>query len=70
MLSPRQPYKPGHNGYVSDFTAFMEHFLEEHPEVIEDQRKGWYRFWDHKADFKAEQEAGKDNVPVKGYDYF
>jgi hypothetical protein len=55
---------------VSPFTEFMDSFLDEHPDVVEDQHRGWYLFWDHKADFEQMKEANKDSVPVKGYDYF
>lgn len=70
MIAPREKYRVGHSGYVSPFTEFMDSFLAEHPEVVEDQRRGWYLFWDHKADFEEMKESNKDSVPVKGYDYF
>jgi len=70
MRYVQQPYRPGHEGYVSDFTAFMGHFLEEHPEVLEDQHKGWYRFWDQHVDLDELKKAGFDTVPLKGYGYF
>lgn len=66
----RQPYKPGHAGYVSPFTEFIDGFLQEHPEVVEDQRKGWYLYWDHHVDLDEQKKASEDSVPVKGYDYF
>ncbi|SMF43234.1 DUF3460 family protein [Pseudogulbenkiania subflava] len=70
MIAPREQYRVGHSGYVSPFTEFMDGFLAEHPEVVEDQHHGWYLFWDHKADFEEWKEARTDSVPVKGYDYF
>jgi len=28
--------------YVSEFTAFIDRYLEEHPEVVADQHRGWF----------------------------
>lgn len=70
MKATEVKYRVGHAGYVSPFTEFMDGYLAEHPEVVEDQRRGWYLFWDHKANFEDMKEASKDSVPVKGYDYF
>ncbi|MEO6354530.1 MAG: DUF3460 family protein [Burkholderiaceae bacterium] len=55
---------------MSEFEQFIGTFLEEHPEVVQDQRKGWYIFWDHKVDREELKKAEEDSVPVKGYDYF
>lgn len=63
-------YRVGHTGYVSEFTQFIDHFLEEHPECVEDQHRGWNLFWDHKVDFAELELAEKDHVPVHGYEYF
>lgn len=70
MSAKRQEYRVGHSGYASEFEQFMDTFLKEHPEVVQNQRKGWYIFWDHKADLKELKKASEDSVPVKGYDYF
>jgi hypothetical protein len=63
-------YRPGYGGYVSEFTQFIDHYLDEHPEVVQDQHKGWYRLWDHKLDPQDPEQAKGDSAPVKGYDYF
>ncbi|MEO8170333.1 MAG: DUF3460 family protein [Oxalobacteraceae bacterium] len=70
MSAKRQEYRIKGSGYVSEFEQFMDTFLEEHPKVVRDQRKGWYIFWDHKADLEELKKAEEDSVPVKGYDYF
>lgn len=70
MLKKQPGYRTKGSGYVSEFEQFMDKHLEQHPEVVRDQRKGWYIFWDHKADLEELEKAGKDTVPVKGYDYF
>jgi len=62
-------YSAGNAKSVSEFEQFMEKFMGEHPEVVEDQRKGWYIFWDHKVDLNALKKATEDSVPVKGYYY-
>jgi hypothetical protein len=53
--------------YVSEFTVFMNHFLEEHPEVVEDQQHGWNIYWNHEVDFEELKEAEEDRVPDDGY---
>jgi len=49
------------SGYVSEFTQFIDTFLKEHPDVVEDQHTGWNIFWDHDVDFDALSRA--DGVP-------
>jgi len=65
MFTMRHGYQARRPGYVSEYEQFMDHFLEEYPEVIEDQRKGWFIFWDHKVDFEEWKKAGEDSVPMK-----
>ncbi|GEM_PF-5872404 len=31
--------------YVSEFTAFMDKYLKEHPEVAQEQARGWDIYW-------------------------
>lgn len=53
--------RPARTGYVSEFTQFMNDFLEKHPDVAADRCKGWSIFWEREVDFdalkKAEEEA-------------
>ncbi|WP_025918047.1 DUF3460 family protein [Herminiimonas sp. CN] len=70
MFSRQQGQRSTRSGYVSEFEQFMDKFLEQHPEVVRSQHKGWYIFWDHKVDFDDLKKAGEDSAPVKGYDYF
>jgi hypothetical protein len=58
------------NGYVSEFTSFINHFLDEHPEVTADQRRVRSIYWDRPVDLKAQAEAQEDRVPPSGYYYF
>jgi hypothetical protein len=61
--------EPEPEGYVSEFTRFMTGFLEKHPEVVEEQRKGWYIYWDHHVGLD-ELEEKHDTVPIFGYPYY
>lgn len=70
MSAKRQEYRVGHAGYVSEFEQFMDQFLGQHPEVVQDQRKGWYIFWNHKADLEELKKTDQNSVPMKGYEYF
>jgi hypothetical protein len=70
MFHKPRTYQDTHSGYKSEFGQFIGKFLQEHPEVVRDQHKGWYIFWDHKVDFDELKKMQEDNVPVKGYDYF
>lgn len=36
--------------YVSEFTLFMDRYLKEHPEVVEDQARGFDIFWHPRID--------------------
>lgn len=55
--------------YVSEFENFMNRFLEEHPEVQDDQRWGRLIYWDHKVDLAAQEKAERDSVPEDGYGF-
>lgn len=70
MFGREQHHRGGYGGYVSEFTRFMDTFLDEHPEVVENQRKGWYIFWDTNVDFEALEKAKKDRVPTPGGYYY
>jgi hypothetical protein len=69
MARPSPPYVPGHGGYVSEFDQFLTGFLDEHPEVPENQRRGWYIFWDHNVDLAELDRAQKDKLPTHPYIY-
>jgi len=52
--------------YVSEFMVFMNRYLKEHPEVVEDQHRGWNIYWNHEVDFEELKEAEEDQVPGDG----
>lgn len=62
-------YKPRHGGYVSEFTRFIDGFMKAHPQVEQDQRHGWYIWWDHNVDLDERERQGKDTLPQKPYSY-
>lgn len=55
--------------FVSDYTRFIEHYLEEHPEVRDDQHDGRLIYWDKKVDLVAQKKAELDTVPDDGYGF-
>lgn len=56
--------------YVSEYTLFMNRFLEEHPEAVDDQRVGRAIYWDRQVDLAALERAEKDSVPQDGYGFY
>ncbi|NNM69093.1 MAG: DUF3460 family protein [Gallionella sp.] len=55
--------------YVSEFMNFMNRYLEEHPEVVEEQRRGWAFFWNAKVDPTAAEITKKNRVPDDSYGF-
>jgi hypothetical protein len=55
--------------YVSEFMNFMNRYLKEHPEVVEEQRHGWEFFWNAKVDLTAPEITKEDRVPDDSYGF-
>lgn len=55
--------------YESDLTKFMRDFLQQHPEVVEDQRKGRAMWWDKPQDLETAKRNDESRVPPKAYYY-
>lgn len=55
--------------YVSEFTAFMGHYLEEHPEVLEEQMHGYDFSFNRKIDREALDKANEDIAPDDHYGF-
>jgi hypothetical protein len=55
--------------YVSEFEEFIDRYMEQHPGVREDQRRGWNIWWDHRLDLDAVDRQRKDSVPPNPYYY-
>lgn len=66
----RKDHRSVDREYVSDFTTFMERFMQEHPEVEVDQRRGRALYWDKRVDLQALEKEKQDTVPAEGYYYF
>lgn len=56
--------------YVSEFTAFISHFLDERPEVVDDQKTGRLIYWDRKVDPATLAAVDADTVPDDGYGFY
>jgi hypothetical protein len=69
MFTKQKDYRVGHDGYVSEITQFLDEFLVEHPEVVDEQSRGWHIFWDRNVDLGELKKAEEDNVPTKPYYY-
>jgi len=69
MFTKPKAYKVGHDGYVSEITQFLDKFLGEHPEVVDEQNQGWHIFWDREVDLAEQKKAITDSVPTKPYYY-
>ena len=55
--------------YLSEFARFMDDFLAKHPDVVEDQERGWYIWWDHRLDLAELKKEQEGEVPSKPYPY-
>lgn len=56
--------------YVSEFTKFINGWMEQHPEEREEQKKGRALWWD-KPQAPADQQANAESkVTQKAYPYF
>jgi hypothetical protein len=69
MKAKPAKYRIGHAGYVSEFDQFIDAFMHQHPEVEEDQKRGWYIWWDHRLDRDELLHQQENEVPVKPYQY-
>jgi Protein of unknown function (DUF3460) len=68
-MHPEQQRNRPVAGYVSEFEQFLNQFKAANPEIEEDQRRGWYIWWDHKAATIDKETRRKETVAVKPYPY-
>ena len=66
-MEHRLTYRRG--GYVSDFTRFIDGYLQTHPEVRENQRRGWRIWWERPASMRELALVHADSVPEPPYHY-
>jgi hypothetical protein len=57
------------SGYVSDHTKWINEQLEQHPEWVEDQKKGRALWWDKKQDVQTTACNDASKIPHKAYPY-
>jgi hypothetical protein len=56
--------------YVSDFTRYINRFMDQHPEERRVQRDGWLIYWEKRLNLKFQRALEESNVPTPGYYYF
>jgi hypothetical protein len=69
MRTKPAQYRLRHSGYVSEYEQFLDTFMAGHPEVAQDQRRGWYIWWDRQVDLNALVKEHDDTIPAKSYPY-
>jgi len=55
--------------YESDVTKLLRELLDQHPEIVEDQRAGRALWWDRKIDLDAQRRYREATVKQKPYVY-
>ena len=55
--------------YISEFETFMNQFLHEHPEVIEEQKRNWRSFWEPEIDRETAHPRIEDLVEDDQYGF-
>jgi len=55
--------------YVSDFTQFMNGYLQQHPDVAQGQVEGRALLWDKQVDRDFQRDAQASRVKQKPYVY-
>lgn len=58
------------HGYTSDFTAFINRFVTEHPEVWKEQYTGWALYWVRHSAFEDLEASVQDSLPIESYYYY
>ncbi|MCW5622227.1 MAG: DUF3460 family protein [Burkholderiales bacterium] len=56
--------------YQSEVTAFIKDFLDQHPEVVEKQKRHRATWWDRPQDLQEQAELDEAQVAPKGYVYY
>ncbi|MGL1832047.1 DUF3460 family protein [Rhodocyclaceae bacterium SMB388] len=55
--------------YESEHTKFMREWLENHPEEVEEQKKGRALWWDKPQEVEQTRRYRQASVPTKPYYY-
>jgi len=55
--------------YESEHTQFMRQYMAEHPEQVEEQKKGRALWWDKPQDLQTNRDNAESKIPQKSYYY-
>ncbi len=55
--------------YESEHTKFMREWLEQHPQEVDEQKKGRALWWDKPQDVEQTRRLREAAVPTKPYYY-
>lgn len=55
--------------YESEHTKFMREWLEQHPQEVDEQKKGRALWWDKPQDLEQQRRYRTAAVPVRPYYY-
>lgn len=55
--------------YESEHTQFMREWLEQHPQEVDEQKKGRALWWDKPQDVERARRLREAAVPTKPYYY-
>jgi hypothetical protein len=50
--------------FDSEFMTFMNNFLKAHPEVVEDQKKGWGIYWNPHGHAEELPQREREHAPA------
>ncbi len=56
--------------YESETTKFIRDFLEQHPQVVEKQKRNRATWWDRPQDLDERKRLEEAKVPQRGYVYY
>ena len=56
--------------YESETTKFIRDFLEQHPQVVEKQKRNRATWWDRPQDLDERKKLEEAKVPQPGYVYY
>ena len=56
--------------YISEFELFMNQYLKDHPEVVEERMRNWRSFWEARVTPAPMKIDSRDIVPDEHYGFF
>jgi Protein of unknown function (DUF3460) len=55
--------------YTSEYESFIDQFLKQHPEIVEEQQRNWCTYWEVKIDPETAHVRKEDLVPDDQYGF-